>query len=252
MKERKKIISWGTDGYNCRMDWLLSPARNPLRKPGLIVMALWMVCFIAFLACMKYARVDSTQVVYAARLPMGCRDRQVGYAQQQATLTATATITPTLTATSTITRTVTATVTATLSPTATASPTWTQVFDFSTTPTASSTSLETATATTTPDLVGTLLALPTEMLTPTISGQGMVLTETATLVPFPKVTIENPIITGTEALNYLEAPPGANGLPKGSASIWVKLGRLWLLVILLAFWLFLAIWFLVVRLLDRD
>lgn len=234
------------------MDWLLSPARNPLRKPGFIGLALWMVCFIAFLACMKYARVDSTRVAYAARLPMDHRGQQVGYAQQQATLTATVTITPTLTATSTITRTVTATVTATLSPTATASPTWTQVSDFSPTPTASPTSLETATATTTPDLVGTLLALPTEMVTPTISGQGMVLTETATLIPFPKVTIENPIITGTAALNYLEAPPGTNGLPKGSASIWVKLGRLWPLAILLAFWLFLAIWFLVVRLLDRD
>jgi hypothetical protein len=234
------------------MDWLLSLARSPLRKPGFIGLAIWMVCFIAFLACMKHARIDSTQVAYAAHLPMGHRDWQAGYAQQQATLTPTATITPTLTATSTITRSVTVTGTATLSPTATASPTWTQVLVSSPTPSASPTSFETATSTTTPDLVGTLLALPTEMLTPTISGPGMVLTETATLVPFPKVTIENPIITGTEALNYLEAPPGTNGLPKGSASIWVKLGRLWPLAILLAFWLILAIWFLVVRWLDRD
>jgi hypothetical protein len=234
------------------MDWLVGLAHSPLRKPGFIGLAFWIVCFIALLACMKYARADSTQVAYAAHLPMGHRDPQAGYAQQQASLTPTATITPTLTATSTITRTVTVTGTATLSPTATASPTWTQVLVSSSTPTASPTSQETATATTTPDLVGTLLALPTEMFTPTISGPGMVLTETATLVPFPKITIGNPIVTATEALNYLEAPPGTNGLPKGSASMWVKLGRFWPLAILLAFWLFLAIWFLVVRLLDRD
>ncbi len=85
------------------MDWLVNLARNPIRNPGFIGLALWMVCFIAFLACMKYARVESARVALrGADYRWAIAIRQVGYAQQQATLTATATITPTLTATSTI------------------------------------------------------------------------------------------------------------------------------------------------------
>jgi hypothetical protein len=252
MKERKKIISWGAGGYNCLMNWLFNSARGQLKRPSFIGLVIWMVGFIAFMVCMKYARIDSTLVAYAAHVPMVKHDQQAGIAQQQATLTSTATITPTLTATSTITRTVTVTVTATLSPTTTASPTWTQVVVSSPTPSASPTGPETLTATATPDLVGTLLALPTVMLTPTISGTGVELTGTATLVPFPQITLEIPLVTRTEALNYLEVPPGVNSLPKGSASGWVKLKLYWPLAVILAFWLILAIWFLVVRLLDRD
>jgi hypothetical protein len=239
------------------MDWRFSLARSPFRKTGFIGLAVWMLCFIAVLACTKYARIGYEGVTYAALAPIVKldpvnRDPQGGINQQEATVTPTATITPTLTATSTVSPTVTVTRTVTLSPTVTASPTWTPVLVSSATPSPSPTSLATVSATTTPDLIGTLLDMPTAILTSTISAPTVVLTETATLIPFPDITIQVPTVTGTDALNYLQSPPGANGLPKGSASIWVKLGRWWPLAVLLAFWLVLAVWFLVVRALDRN
>jgi hypothetical protein len=234
------------------MEWLLSLARSSFRKTGLIGLALWVACFIVLLACMKYARFESGRVAFAALAPMVDRDPRGGINLQEATVTPTATITPTLTATSTISPTATITASATLSPTATASPTWTPVENLSPTPSASPTGQATVSATTTPDLIGTLLDMPTEMMTSTLIVPGGVLTETATLVPFPKITIEVPTVTRTDVLNYLEAPPGDNLLPKGSASIWVKLGRLWPLAILLTLWLVLTIWFLVMRALDRS
>jgi hypothetical protein len=252
MKERQKIISWGAGGYNCHMEWLVGLARSPFRKTGLIGLALWIMCFTALLACMKHARMASTGVVYAALAPAVERNPHAGIALQQSIVSPTATITPTLTATSTITPTHTVTSTASLSPTATASPTWTPVLVFSPTPSASPTSLAIVPATSTPDLLGTLLALPTAMLTSTISVPGIVLTQTATLIPFPQITIKVPQVTRTDALNYLEAPPGVNGLPKGSASIRLKLGRLWPFALILIIWLGLAVWFLIVRLLDRH
>ena len=239
------------------MDWLVSPARSSFRKTGLIGLALWMLCFITILACTKYARIESRGVAYAALAPKikidpVILDPQEGIYLQQATVTPTATITPTLTATSTISPTVTVTRTVTLSPTATASPTWTPVLVGSPTPSASPNSLATATATTTPDLIGTLLDMPTAILTSTIGTPAVVVTETATLIPFPDITIQVATATSTDALNYLEAPPGGNSLPKGSASTWVKLGRWWPLAIVLTFWLVLTVWFLVVRALDRN
>jgi hypothetical protein len=89
-------------------------------------------------------------------------------------------------------------------------------------------------------------------LTATLSQPEVIITETATLLPFPEITIQIPTVTGTDTLNYLAAPPGANGLPKGNLSIWVRLGRWWPLVMLLAFWLVLAGWFLGVHVLDRN
>ena len=207
---------------------------------------------MAILACMKYARLDNQGMAYAALAPGIDRDPRAGIAQQQATGSPTATITPTLTATGTLSPTVTVTGTATLTPTATASLTWTPAITFSPSPTASPTSQATVSATATPDLVGTLLALPTEILTSTLSEPGAMLTETATLIPFPEITIEVPPVTVTDAWNYLAAPPGSGGLPKGSVPIWTKLGRWWPLLVLLVFWLVLAIWFLVLRLLDRK
>jgi hypothetical protein len=242
------------------MDWLVGLARSPFRKTGLIGLGLWIICFIALLACMKHARMSSADIAYAAQGPAAVFERkpQARIALQQATVSPTATIpltatiTPTLTSTSTITPTHTVTSTASLSPTATASLTWTPVLAFSPTPTASPTGLTTIPATSTPDLVGTLLALPTALLTSTVSGPGVVLTETATLIPFPKITVKIPTRTSTDTLNYLEAPPGPNSLPKGSASLWLKLGRFWPVVLILIFWLGLAVWFLVVRFLDRH
>lgn len=234
------------------MDWLISLAHSPLRKTGLIGLALWIVCFIVLLACMKHARIESEGVAYAALAPIADRNAPAGIAQQQATVSPTATITPTITATSTISPTMTVTGTATLSPTQTASPTATPVLVLSPTASASPSSLPTVAATTTPDLVGTLLALPTELVTSTIGAPGAVLTETATLIPFPNITVVVSAATKTDTLFYLEVPPGANGLPKGSASIWVKLGRWWPLAIILSIWLGLVVWFLVVRALDRD
>jgi hypothetical protein len=239
------------------MDWRFSLARNPFRKTGLIGLALGMLCFITVLACTKYASIEYSGVTYASFPPMVKldpvdRDPPGGINLQQPTVTLTATITPTLTATSTISPTGTVTRTVTLSPTTTASPTWTPVLVSSPTPSPSPTSLATVSATTTPDLIGTLLDMPTAVLTSTIAAPTVVLTETATLIPFPDITIQVSTVTGTDALNYLEAPPGANGLPKGSTSIWAKLGRWWLLGVIMAFWLVLAIWFLVVRALDRN
>jgi hypothetical protein len=233
------------------MDWRFSLARSPFRKTGLIGLALWMLCFIIVLACTKYASIENSSVTYASfplmvKLAPLDRDPLGGINQQQATVTPTATITPTLTATSTVSPTVTVTRTVTLSPTTTASLTWTPVLVNSPTPSPSPTSLATVSATTTPDLIGTLLDMPTAVLTSTIGAPTVVLTETATLIPFPDITIQVPTVTGTDALNYLEA------LPKGGSSIWVKLGRWWPLAVLLAFWLVLAVWFLVVRALDRN
>ena len=122
----------------------------------------------------------------------------------------------------------------------------------SATETASLTSQPTEAATATPDLIGTLLDMPTELAASTTAGAGAVLTETATLIPFPNITIEALRATSTDALYYLQAPPGESGLPKGSASIWAKLGRYWPLAVILLFWLGLAVWFLVVRTLDRN
>jgi hypothetical protein len=249
------------------MDWLVSLARSSFRKTGLIGLAVWIMCFITILACTKYARIENRGVAYAALAPVVKidpvkiapanldrvdRDLPGGINLQQATGTPTATITPTLTATSTISPTVTVTSTVTLSATATPSPTWTQVLAASPTPSGSPTGLATVSETATPDLIGTLLDMPTALLTATIGAPAVVVTQTATLVPFPEITIRIPTVTGTDALNYLEAPPGANGLPKGSASIWVKLGRWWPVALLLAFWLALAVWFLAMRALDRN
>jgi hypothetical protein len=238
------------------MEWLISLAHGSFRRTGLIGLAGWIICFIALLVCMKHARMDSEGLAYAALVPEAERDSRARVAQQQATMSPTATITPSVTASSTISPTITPTLTVTgtttLSPTQTASATWTPVLVSSPTPSASATSLAVVSATITPDLVETLLALSTEIFSSTLSVPGEALTQTATLIPFPKITLVVPTATSTDALNYLEAPPGASSLPKGSVSIWVKLGRFWPLAILLAFWLVLGVWFLVVRVLDRN
>jgi hypothetical protein len=180
------------------------------------------------------------------------QDPPAVYAFQQTTPSPTTTNTPTLTATYTLSPTPTVTMTATLSPTVTASSTATQELVASATETASPASQPTEAATATPDLIGTLLDMPTELAASTTAGAGAVLTETATLIPFPNITIEVQAATSTDTLNYLQASPGKNGLPKGSASIWAKLGRFWPLAVILLFWLGLAVWFLVVRTLDRK
>ncbi len=244
------------------MDRLANLARSSFRKTGLIGLALWILCFIIILACTKHARIERVGVAHAALAPLVKidpvkidpvhldpieRDARGGINLQQATVTPTATITPTLTATGTISPTVTVTRTATLSPTASASPTWTPVFVSSPTTSPSPSSQATVSATTTPDLIGTLLDMPTAILTSTIGAPPVVLTETATLIPFPDITIQIATATSTDALNYLEAPPGENGLPKGSASIPMKLRRWWPVAFILFFWLVLSVWFLAAR-----
>jgi hypothetical protein len=228
------------------MEWLEAPIQRPIRKTALTGLIAWIACFIVLVACMKHARNEGAGVVAVLH------DPQAVYAFQQTTPSPTVTNTPTLTATYTLSPTPTVTITVTLSPTVTASQTATQELVASATETTSPTSQPTEAATATPDLIGTLLDMPTELAASTTAGAGAVLTETATLIPFPNITIEALRATSTDALYYLQAPPGESGLPKGSASIWVKLGRYWPLVVILLFWLDLAVWFLVVRTLDRN
>jgi len=58
--------------------------------------------------------------------------------------------------------------------------------------------------------------------------------------------------TSTDSLNYLAAPVGGGYLPKGNSSVWGKLGRLWPVAAILVLWVGLAVWFFVVRALDRH
>ena len=200
---------------------------------------------------MKYARSDETGTIYAG-LPFGQYDPQAGLVLQQATPSPTATITPTLTATSTLSPTPTVTVTATLTPTLTPSSTATVAQSSSPTVSPSPTGPPTEAVTDTPDLVGTLLDMPTELAATAEEGQGATPVDTPTYIPFPKITIVALAATGTDVLNYLQAPPGSNRLLKGEVSTWMKLRKFWPLAVILAFWLGLAVWFLVVRLLDRN
>ncbi len=240
------------------MDWLAGLPCGSFRKTNLVSLLIGVVCFIALIACMKHARFGIEGTAYAAQeFPGG--ENPASIARQQPTVTLTATITPTVTASNTAaTPTQTATSgTTTLTPSATSSPTATPVLAVSSTPTASATSLPTLTATPTPELTGTELPLPTipppaVLVTTTASAPAGVLTATATLIPFPNITVETLAATSTDALNYLEAPPGASSLPKGGESLWARLRRFWPLAIILFFWLVLGVWFVALRVLDRK
>ena len=85
----------------------------------------------------------------------------------------------------------------------------------------------------------------TEQTTPENLEAGPTLT--ATLIPFPSVTIEYPQVTPTDILMSLESLAGSTALPKGRPITGTNLLRLWPLAVLLALWLVLVVWFVVAQ-----
>ncbi|MBN2551077.1 MAG: hypothetical protein JXB15_18085 [Anaerolineales bacterium] len=143
-----------------------------------------------------------------------------------ATETATATATSTATTTTTITATVTTTVPAEVSPSAT----------LTVNLTASATDTQAVFATFLP----TTPAPPVD--TPILVTTS--LTATATLLPFPTITLQYPRFTSTPRLLAAERQPGLPALskPEPGAALRQAL-RLWPCGLILFIWLFLGIWF---------
>ena len=180
-------------------------------------------------------------------------DIHLGSFQQASTDTPTSTSTPTGTttgtttgtATSTPTGTTTGTVTGSLSPSITGT-------QYTPSPSPSLTETPILSYTGTPDVIGTMIAVPTGIFTFTLEGPVGTATASATLIPFPNVTFESPQLTKTFVLNYRKNPPDETAFPKGNRlndEVWRRFG---VLVVIVAFWIGLAIWLLLTAVLDRE
>jgi hypothetical protein len=81
--------------------------------------------------------------------------------------------------------------------------------------------------------------------TQTVESLPVVITATATLIPFPSITYQFPQVTATAQLLSLERIPGAGGPPKDQRTTgWKAVRFAWPLLLLVVVWLGLVAWFL--------
>lgn len=103
-----------------------------------------------------------------------------------------------------------------------------------------------------PDLLATLVLTGTLPVSQTVETPSTAITATATLLPFPTVTYIYPQQTVTGALLSAEHPPGVSGPPKDARPVGSKaVLAAGLLILLLAVWAGLALWFLVAYIMMR-
>jgi hypothetical protein len=88
-------------------------------------------------------------------------------------------------------------------------------------------------------------------LTGTVQVDTPVITQTATLIPFPTGSLRIPTQTRTPALNFLDGKEGSSNLEKGSSPTLKRLRPFLPLLIVLVLWGFLIVWFAVVQVIDR-
>lgn len=93
---------------------------------------------------------------------------------------------------------------------------------------------------------GTETPSPTSSITQTIT-----LTATATLIPFPAIHLDLPSSTPTSSLNYLEHLDGSPNIAKGKGSFFNRMIQYWFLILIVAIWGIVGVWYVIVQVLDR-
>jgi hypothetical protein len=70
---------------------------------------------------------------------------------------------------------------------------------------------------------------------------------TATLIPFPSVTFQFPVVTPTDELNTVGYQSSQVPPKQGESSDLGSLSRLWPLALILAAWVILGVWFIIIQ-----
>ena len=88
-------------------------------------------------------------------------------------------------------------------------------------------------------------------MTGTLLVETPLITQTATLIPYPTISLIIPTLTRIPLLYLLDGKEGSSNLEKGSSPLLKRLNAFLPLLIVLVLWGFLIAWFVVVQLLDR-